>query len=302
MLKNNIKIMLHKIKEFDLGVYISDDSSNSDTSEMIKNLIYETGYQNFFYIKNTPALGHDLNCFSSLKLPDSDYVWYLGDSVIIESHAIDKVMNIILGDESGLPDIISVNCDGKVNLTTGFVKNTLDFLVNTTWYITMTGASIYSRPVIEFSKKLEFKSSYKNFSQLAIILEYCKGNSKARYFWVNDNAIYVNKNKKTSYWSSNAINVFAVDWWNFVSHFSGLFDEKQMRCVALSHSKHTSILGFLNLLKVRSQNRLTRDILKQNQVEIEYTSKTPFFLIQLICYIPPVFLRFLLSIVNYLRG
>lgn len=302
MLYENLTLMLPKCLEYNISIYISDDSSDMHTAEMIKNLKIASGYELFFYKKNIPSLGHDLNCFYSLKLPNSDYIWYLGDSVIIEEHAIDKIMAVISGEKNDLPDIISVNCDSKVKLTNGYVNDTLDFLVNTTWYITMTGASIYSRRVIEFSKNLDFKLCYKNFPQLAIILEYCNNYPNARYFWVGDNSIYVNKNKKNSYWSSNAINVFSIDWWNFINHFSSLFDEKQIKFIALSHSKNTSVLGFLNLLKIRSVNGLNRPMLNDHGLAIKCTSKTPFFLIKLIALLPSAFLRFLLSILAIIRG
>ena len=82
--------MLPEIKEFSIPIFISDDSKDCDT----KNVIQELNgiYEYIFYYKNTPSLGHDHNIFHTLGLAKSDYVWMLGDSMLIKKGAIAKAI------------------------------------------------------------------------------------------------------------------------------------------------------------------------------------------------------------------
>ena len=68
-------------------------------------------YPYIYYTKNTPGLGHDKNCIRTILYPTEKYVWYLGDSVIIKSGGIERVLSQI---ESYHPDFLSVNALGRV--------------------------------------------------------------------------------------------------------------------------------------------------------------------------------------------
>ncbi|MDO5614615.1 MAG: glycosyltransferase [Cruoricaptor ignavus] len=68
---------------YDINVYISDDSTNNLTENLILKL--QKTYPKFkiHYHKNPINLGHDKNCIKALSLSSQDYIWYLGDSCSI---------------------------------------------------------------------------------------------------------------------------------------------------------------------------------------------------------------------------
>lgn len=283
ILKENIELIFPKIKEFNLGIYISDDSNNCDTKKMIESLRVQFNYPYFFYEKNIPPLGHDANCIASLKKAKSEFVWYLGDSMIIPLDAIDEVIDIISKHENDI-DFICLNSPNKHHYQSGVVLDTHNFIVNSTWHLTLSGATIYNQKVIEWMSNIDFHEHYKNFIQLGIILKYCE-QENAKFYWCNDLIVMSNKNKK-SYWSKNTISVFAHDWWVFVNQFNKLFSCSEKRKVAKSHSMNTHIFGLKNYFQIRANGELTLALVNKYRHELLITSRTPLFLIILIALIP----------------
>jgi len=89
IVKENILLMLNEIKRYSIPLYISDDSNNEETKLVVVDLKKEYDY--IYYYKNQPGLGHDKNCIRTLALPNEEYIWYLGDSIIIEDGGIKNV-------------------------------------------------------------------------------------------------------------------------------------------------------------------------------------------------------------------
>ena len=93
ILKENLDFILDSCKKHEIPIYISDDSLDSDTEIFIQEL--KKKYPFISYKKNIPSLGHDDNLLHSLKLPNTDFVWLLGDTVIIKEGAISSLIDII---------------------------------------------------------------------------------------------------------------------------------------------------------------------------------------------------------------
>lgn len=283
ILKENIEIMFPKIKEFNLGIYISDDSNNDDTEKMIKSLSLQFDYPYFFYERNMPPLGHDENCISILQKAKSKFVWYLGDSIIIPLNVFDEVISIISKNGDDV-DFICLNLLNRYNYQTGVVSDVHDFIVDSTWHMTLTGATIYNHKVVEWINNVNFHGRHKNFMQLGVILQYCE-QFKAKFYWCGNLTILGNKNKK-SYWTNNTVSVFAHDWWCFVDQFDKLFSLSEKKKIAKSHSLNTHVFGLKNFLQMRSNGELNLNLIRKYKYYLVKTSKTPFVLIFLITFIP----------------
>ena len=293
ILKENIEIMFPKIKEFSLGVYISDDSNNDDTKKMIESLRLQFDYPYFFYEKNIPPLGHDANCIKTLTAAKSNFIWYLGDSMIIPLGAFDEVLNITSKNEENI-DFICLNSLNKNDYKSGVVLNTHEFIVNSTWHMTLTGATIYNHRVIKWVNDHDFHGQHKNFMQLGIILQYCE-QFNAGFYWCGDLTVFNNKNKK-SYWSNNAIPVFAHDWWFFIDQFDNLFSMSEKEKIAKSHSINTYIFSLKHFVQMRASGCLKFEVIKKYKYALMKTSKTPLFLVCFVTLIPIKLLSYLILI------
>ena len=141
ILKENFVLMLEEIQKYSIPIFISDDSKDLKTEEWANELRLTYPYINYF--NNSPNLGHDKNLIQSIMIPNTDYVWLLGDSMIIKKGAISKILQIINKNKS---DIIAFNTK---NRDISFVSNSYsdhnEILSNFGWHLTMTGNRLFEK-------------------------------------------------------------------------------------------------------------------------------------------------------------
>lgn len=279
ILKENLLIMLPEIIKYQIPVYISDDSDNDLTSNMISD--FKGIYNNIRYYKNIPSLGHDKNCLRTLGMPNEEYIWYLGDSQIIKENGIECVLGVI---EREKKDFILVNSDNR-NVTVGsqVYTNANDFFVDLTWHATLTGATIYRKEVL-FRKEYQ-KYVGSNFMQLAIILEEMLA-AENGLLWINEKIIYGNQNKKESYWTNNTFKVFAQDWVNFINLLPGEYLDTNKRRVMKSHSDHTNIFKLGNYILLRKKGILNLKAFFKYYQKLKYASSLNIFFVLVIALLP----------------
>lgn len=246
ILSENLNFIIEEIIDYNIPVYISDDSTNDETEIMIEN--FKKKFSKIYYSKNVPSLGHDKNCIRSLKIPDSEYIWYLGDSMVIKKGSISKVLSII---NTEFPDFISFKEENRnINIPTGIISKARVLFDNIAWHLTMSGVTIYRKNNINFRKN-EFKN-FKNFPQLALIFNNFE-DGVSKFFWMNDSLIFGNK-KKTSYWHKDVFEVFFNDLKNALSNFPQMYNEKEVDAVVKKHSVCSGVFGYHNMIKLRIYN------------------------------------------------
>lgn len=265
ILEQNLRTMLPELQEFSLPVYISDDSTNAETKEAIASL--KRNYPFLFYRHNDPRLGHDENFFSTLGTPDTDYVWYLGDSVFVKPGGLRAVLHSL---ESN-PDFCFVNAYVKgrpdEHIKPDQMKN---FLIDRTWYLTLSGATIYSRKSRAVYVTESKKKQWKNFPQLGFVLEYCSL-YRAQCEWLGEPIISINRSKK-SYWDKQAFSVFAQDWGALIRSFPTLFTDTVVNKVIRSHSDNMGLFRPWGLLRLRAHNVLNIQTLNEYEKDFSVAS------------------------------
>lgn len=241
ILKENLLYMMEDIKKYNIPIYVSDDSTDDKTELLIKELKKE--YEFLYYHKNSPSLGHDENCFATLKLPSEKYIWYLGDSMIIEKNAISIVLGLI---ERNRYDFIVVSRGSKkVKLPSREYLNAKEVFSKLSWHLTLTGATVYKKEIIE---NLKISNIYKNFPQTAIILSaICE---KFNLYYEDKVIVFSNKNK-LSYWNSSVFEVFAKDWSEFIYSLPDFYTQGEKEKVIKSHSTYTGIFSIRSIIAYR---------------------------------------------------
>lgn len=289
ILKENIVLMLEEISMYAIPIYISDDSIDDETKSMIDEVKKE--YEHIYYYKNTPGLGHDKNCLRTLALPTEDYIWYLGDSIIIKPGGIKKVLDVV---ENGNPDFVSVNVENRnLDLTSRIYNEGNELLVAIGWHLTMSGATIYANKINELLGRLDLVKC-KNFPQTALIFEgFAQGNSEL--YWINDKIVYSNKNKK-SYWSSAIFEVFLKDWDFFISNLPLFYLDRNKKLTIKKHSEKTGMFTFLSFLDYRSKGVYSFQVFRKYFKEIQFNSKVNVLLLLLISITPKGLLLFFKSL------
>jgi GT2 family glycosyltransferase len=277
ILYENLQHILPELVLNSIAVYISDDSNNDKTNDLVNELTKIHPF--IYYVKNDPSFGHDKNILSTLQLPNTEYIWLLGDSVVIKNGSIRKLLNVLNTEY----DFVFVN--SYVNNATHITTiDDISFFKEFTWYLTLTGATIYNSNVIRSFCDKSQVHYYKNFQQIGIILDYVSDRVKA--YWINDEIISFNTKKK-SYWTSKVIDVFVNDWIVLIRSFPRVFKtEKVMNEVISSHAKNTTIFSFLNLLRYRSIGALNIDSIISNSKDIRIATRRSIIILLSISMIP----------------
>jgi len=249
ILKENIALITEAVREENLlgfiKIYISDDSINSKSKNIVDEI--KLSYPDIIYSKNSPSLGHDKNLFHSLNLPDSDYVWMLGDSIKLKKNSLSKVIKLLSNAEF---DIVSLNGDTRnINIESGAYKNCIEVINNFGWHLTMTGATIYSKRAISHIANLTHKN-HKNFPQFFLIFDYLS--VKCSFYWINDRLI--GSTPKESYWLKSIFSIFIDDWTSTVLNLPATYDKETLDKVILEHSLHSEIFKPKVFLTLRMMN------------------------------------------------
>lgn len=289
ILRENLELMIAEIKQFSIPIYISDDSTDGKTALEVEAL--KKTYEFIHYYKNEPGLGHDKNCIRSLSLPTAAYIWYLGDSIIIEPGGIKKVLDII---ENGQYDFISVNAKNRnLDFSSRIYDDANTLLTEIGWHLTLTSATIYSNKIQGFIHQLDL-AKCKNFPQTALIFE-TFAKQKSKLFWINDRLLYGNVNKK-SYWNNAVFDVFLFDWEFFISNLPPLYSNENKMLILKKHNLETGLFTFMRFLDYRALGIYSFDIFRKYYKQISYSSSVNVFVLVLISITPKFLLVFLKNI------
>jgi len=270
MLKFNLLHIIDELIEFQIPVYISDDSTNNETAIVIQEL--KTKHELFYYRKNEVRFGHDLNCIHTISFPKEEYVWYMGDSMIIKKGSVKKVLACMQNDTF---DFIVCNSEGRnLNIESRVFTKGNEVFDNLCWHMTMTGITIYNKnSMIDFDN---FKiSNYKNFPQTALVFEQF-AKKKSKLYWINDKLIYSNPDK-SSYWASKVFEVFIDDFRNFVYNLPNSYSLKSKDDVLTQHTLKTGIFSYHSFVLYRTQLYFDYGIyIKYKKDIIKYAQINPF--------------------------
>ena len=241
----------------------------------------------FYYYKNEIRLGHDLNCLHALSLPKEQYVWYMGDSMIIKKGAIEKVLNCIQDINY---DFISCNAEGRrgLELETTVFKNGTELFEELCWHLTLTGSTIYNKnSLLDFSKFDVTK--FKNFPQTALIFE-SFAIKESSLLWLNDMLIYANP-QKSSYWSNKVFDVFFNDFKQFVFNLNKVYASKSKDIVISKHSINSGVFNYKSFLKYRMEGAFNYKIFNTYKKDIMKYTNTNYFVLFFISQFPRPILK-----------
>jgi glycosyltransferase involved in cell wall biosynthesis len=246
ILIENLELLLPELRDTNVPIYISDDSTNDLTKNKIAQ--FQSLYPLIYYFRNTPSLGHDLNCLHTLGLPDSQYIWYLGDGIQIRPGGLRKILDVLSQNKC---DFLVVNDLNRptIALETGLYKDPSSILKLLAWHMTLSGATVYNSGHIKSKRESYIKYINSNFMQLGIILSNLLSLENGLY-WLNERWIETNKKKK-SYWEGSVFKVFAKDWTRLIASLPNTIPSRVKRRAIREHSLKTHLLELDSLYQFR---------------------------------------------------
>jgi len=278
ILKSNLVNIISQAKEFDIPIYISDDSNNLETKKIIDE--YKKDYNSLYYTQNIPSLGHDRNIVSCLSNKEFEYIWLMGDSMSISDNAVKQILEII---HSESPNIISCGAENRsIEIDSSHIYDKDFILEKFGWHNTLTGTTIYSKNALNFVQDLDLLEC-KNFPQISIIFRAL--NEKPSFYWVNKSLIYAHKDKE-SYWQKNIFETFIDDFSRVVFYLPPEYSNHLKSKVIPIHSKRAKIFDLKSLLVLRTGGIFNFKKFKKYYKTFKKNSSTNLLLIFLISIIP----------------
>ncbi len=244
----NLGAMMEEAERLGITVYVSDDSPDTETEAVVAGFMQR--HANLRYRRNIPGLGHDRNVVGTLLWPDEDYVWIMGDS-----------FRTMPGKLAGIKDFIADQSFVFMNWQSGDLTpiphrtgdDALALVRSLIWHQTLTGATIYSRAVVEWARR-SLDHYHRNFPQLDIILGYCE-NHPVCIGWYGEKVLIAEK-KSGSYWHSKALDVFVDDWVDVIRSHDRLVPTSLLRTTLKSHSLNTDLFNTWFLMRLREIGHL----------------------------------------------
>ncbi len=284
ILEENLRRMAPALLRIGIPVSIFDDSRSDQTERAVARLRADPGLD-LTYQRNTPSLGHDANVLTALTTPQGEYVWLLGDAIFAEPADIEEVHRrlnrqdlMFLNGRDGvtIPDEIQLRSeDGSLAA----------FLTKHTWHLTMTGVTIYSARVVSWWRGAD-RTVYADFPQLSVFLGFAIGQSAIRAEWMGRRIVFGNP-RKVSYWLSQPIRTFGVDWNAVIRGNAAAFSPGSLAVVLASHSVHSGFLGPMHLLGLRASKSLPWGLVLAHWRVLTTCSSCPPWLLVLIALAPP---------------
>ena len=157
MLAQYLKVLIPQVRRYGYPIYISDNSSNADTSALVRKL--SKVYRNIHYHRNGRNVGMGGNMRLAIKMADTEYVWMTSDDDMVMYDAIEVVRRAIL-EGNDFVQVNAVGYDGKLEKQTApqVVKETEDreftpgehnqFLLHSKNYETYGGGIIIRKSLI----------------------------------------------------------------------------------------------------------------------------------------------------------
>ncbi|ARU49446.1 Abequosyltransferase RfbV [Sulfurospirillum diekertiae] len=154
-------------REYNIQIFISDNASTDNTREIVSKWMKE--YPLLKYHQNASNVGPDRNFEIGLKLPDTEYIWLLGDTYQIPSNGIEYFLRLF--PENNKYEVIICNVENRVlNIPSQRYKNPNKLLNDLGWHLTCLSSLIYSSRLVA---QADFERYYNtSFIQTGIIFEY----------------------------------------------------------------------------------------------------------------------------------
>ena len=239
-LNRNLEIHIPILKKYNIEIFISDNASDDETENLVKNWIEK--YSLINYYKNEINIGPDANFEKALKMANSKYIWLLGDTYYFDEFEIDLLLDRITNKDY---EAVIVNSGDRVKTIENCIfKDHNELLVSIGWHMTQLSSLIFSKELLLSANFSRYYNS--NFIQTGIIFEFLSYKKEIEVLWNRDISIKLIKldNTKKISWQKETFKIWLRNWPNFIFSLPPIYslDSKQ-----LTIKKHNILTKLFNL-------------------------------------------------------
>jgi len=244
----SLSIHIPIARQFDVAIYISDNNSTDDTFEIVQK--WMKVYDYLFYSKNESNLGPDMNFKLALKLPETNFVWLIGDTAKIPQ----KVFESAVEQSNEKYDLIILNESSRItNFNSQIINDKNILLSKLGWHLTQISCAICSKELIHNTNFSNYVDT--RFIHVGFIFEFLSSKNKCFAKWNQDLEIGILKikNVQKNSWQEDTFDIWLRKWPNFVLSLPSVYPLKSKIKMIQLHNNSTSIFKFKSLLVLRSE-------------------------------------------------
>ena len=270
-------------KEHDIEIFISDNASTDNTTEIVNKWMIK--YQHINYFKNQSNLGPDNNFELALKYPKSEYIWLLGDTYEITREGINYILEQITNNPNKY-DLFLLNIGEEIqNVKSKDYTDRNILLLEMCWLMTCMSCLIYNVNIIKNANFIRYRNTH--FIQTGIIFEYI-ADKTFNIHWKQGISVkrwQTNTNLKKESWQSQIFKIWFEDRANFIFSLPAAYKlDIKLKCI-MSNGPHDG-MSIKKLLYFRSKNVFDYKTYKQYSYIFPFTIHLPKSIILLISIFP----------------
>lgn len=253
-LDESLRRHLSIVSRYNISIYISDNASTDGTRSVVEQ--HQQKYSNLFYHVNTENMGPDCNFEIGLLLPESQFVWLLGDTSSFDEHAVHQIAQRLHTDPE--LDLLVINDAGRVHdvPTTTFTDiNTL--LQALGWHMTQVSSLIYSRKLIHQAHFERYRNT--SFIQTGIVFEYLAYLDRCSIGWLQDVDVVgfkVDGFKKVG-WFRETFDIWLHRWPNIVMSLPTAYTLESKQIAIRLHNARARVFSISKIMRLRAHGVLT---------------------------------------------
>jgi len=244
----SLSINIPLARKFDVPIYISDNHSSDETFEIVKK--WMKIYDYLFYSKNEGNLGPDINFELSLKLPDTNYVWLIGDTTKITQ----KVFESVFMQSKEKYDLIILNEANRVkDLKSQLITDRNLLLSKLGWHLTQIACVVFSKELIQNTNFSSYRDT--RFIHVGVVFDFLSNRDKFIAKWNHDlstDMLRIRNVPKIS-WQEDTLDIWLRKWPNFVFSLPTNYSLVSKKQMIITHNYNTNIFGFKSLMFLRSK-------------------------------------------------
>ena len=252
-----LESVVHAVKEHGVAIYVSDNFSFDNTKDIVDK--WRSYYPHIIYKKNTENLGPDKNFELALCMPQTEYVWLLGDTYKVQSDIVSFLMNELIR-KTEKPDAFVFNANNRVKGIGGcdyFDKNKL--LADLGWHMTCMSSLVYKKNILQKANFNRYRGT--DFIQTGILFEYIEDKDFS-IKWVSEYSIFsiVLDGVKKIGWQDRTFDVWVNKWSNFIFSLPPSYTLNVKLACIKAHGRRSDLFSIKNLLYLRADGILNLEI------------------------------------------
>ncbi len=245
LLSESLTLLIERVRPYNIPIYVSDNSTNSDTSILIKKL--QLNYKFLHYSRCEKDFEADENFVRALSLPETKYRWLFGDHYKIVD---DFDLNILLSLLSAGYELIALNSKNRIkDIESGKYSDSIFVLEKMGWHLTMMTSLIYSEKLLD---RIDFTRYYGTFltQTLSIFEEFSK--KEIDFYWLADIVVGSYPIDPHMSWHPRALSVFVRDWFHGIMSLPPKYGTLAKQTAIMSHASNVSLFSLRGMIYLRA--------------------------------------------------